>query len=104
MLQQGYSVGYLLAAVFNLTVATYAKARWRSVYFVGAGFSAFAAIIRALLPESRQYIEARRILKEEGATKGANKRFFREIGNMLKTNWIRCIWGICVSLFLLYLH
>ncbi|WOO85110.1 Carboxylic acid transporter [Vanrija pseudolonga] len=97
ILQQGYAVGYLLAAVINLTVVQNSKYGWRSIYFIGAGFSLSAAIIRACLPESRQYILAREQLKAEGLNQGATaKRFFKEIGNMFKTNWVRCIWGVLV--------
>ncbi|TXT13154.1 hypothetical protein VHUM_01555 [Vanrija humicola] len=97
ILQQGYAVGYLLAAVINLTVVQNSRYGWRSIYFIGAGFSVSAAIIRACLPESRQYVLAREQLKAEGIDGGAtSKRFFKEIGNMLKTNWVRCIWGILV--------
>jgi MFS family permease len=59
ILQQGYAAGYLLAAVINLTVVTYSKYTWRSLYFIGAGFSLAAAILRAFLPESRQFLLAR---------------------------------------------
>ena len=87
ILQQGYSAGYLLAAVINLGVVPKSKYSWRSLYFVGAGFSLAAAIVRALIPESRLYQLAREEAKASGATTGANtKRFIKEIGSMLKTN------------------
>ncbi|CAD6584508.1 MAG: hypothetical protein TREMPRED_003853 [Tremellales sp. Tagirdzhanova-0007] len=54
ILQQGYAFGYLLAAVINLTVVAESKYTWRSLYFIGAGFSLAAAMVRACLPESRQ--------------------------------------------------
>jgi len=87
IMQQGYSVGYLLAAVINLTVVPKSKYTWRSLYFIGAGFSLAAAIVRALLPESRQYILAREEAKAAGHTsKETSKAFMREIRAMLKTN------------------
>jgi SHS family lactate transporter-like MFS transporter len=96
-LQQGYAAGYLLGAVINLTVVTYSKYTWRSIYFIGAGFSLAAAIIRAFLPESRQFLLAREEAKASNMTsKQATKYFLREIGSMLKTNWIRCIWAVCM--------
>lgn len=96
-LQQGYACGYLLAAVINLTVVQSSPYGWRSLYFIGAGFSLAAAIVRACLPESRQFLLAREEAKERHQTSGqATKSFFREIGAMLKSNWIRCIWGICM--------
>ncbi|WVQ69355.1 uncharacterized protein L199_007572 [Kwoniella botswanensis] len=100
MLQQGYAVGYLLAAVINLTIVQYSKYHWRSLYFFGAGFSLLAAIIRALLPESRQFIIAREEAKARGLTaKETTKNFLRELGTMFRTNWLRWIWAVCLMTF-----
>ncbi|GFZ47800.1 hypothetical protein JCM24511_05547 [Saitozyma sp. JCM 24511] len=97
ILQQGYAAGYLLAAVINLTVVTYSKYTWRSLYFIGAGFSLAAAILRAFLPESRQFLLAREEAKAANMTsKEATKHFLHEVWAMLKTNWIRCIWAVCM--------
>lgn len=97
VLQQGYAVGYLLAAVINLTVVQYSPYTWRSLYFIGAGFSLAAAIVRALLPESQQFILAREEAKASGVSgKAATKAFGHEIKQMLKTNWMRCIWAIMI--------
>lgn len=86
-MQQGYSVGYLLAAVINLTVVPKSKYTWRSLYFVGAGFSLAAAIVRACLPESEQYLQARAASKAAGhTTKQATQMFIKEIKMMMKTN------------------
>lgn len=97
ILQQGYAVGYLLGAVINLTVVPSSPYTWRSLYFIGAGFSLAAAILRAVLPESRQYLLAREEAREAGLTsKETSRAFLREVVNMLKTNWLRCIWAICM--------
>ncbi|KAK4687269.1 MFS transporter, SHS family, lactate transporter, partial [Tremellales sp. Uapishka_1] len=97
ILQQGYAFGYLLAAVINLTVVPKSQYTWRSLYFIGAGFSLAAAIVRACLPESRQFIMAREEAKASGLTsKQQSGRFIKELGTMLKTNWLRCIWAICL--------
>lgn len=91
IMQQGYSVGYLIAAVINLSVVPKSKYTWRSLYFIGAGFSLAAAIVRASLPESRQYVLAREEAKAEGRTsKETSRAFMREIGAMLRTNCERC--------------
>lgn len=84
-----------------MTVGSYSRPKWRSLYFIGAGFSLAAAIFRALLPESEQFIRAREETRASGVqmTSGeAARHFFREVGHMLRRNWIRCIWAICVSL------
>ncbi|KAL7419353.1 hypothetical protein Q5752_006191 [Cryptotrichosporon argae] len=97
ILQQGYACGYLIAAVINLSVVQHNKYSWRSLYFIGAGFSVAAAIVRACLPESRQYVLAREQARAEGiSSKEASARFIQEIKLMLRTNWLRCIWAICM--------
>jgi len=97
ILQQGYAFGYLLCAVINLRVVPRSPYTWRSLYFIGAGFSLAAAILRACLPESRQFILAREEAKASGISgKEQSKRFLKEVSNMLKTNWLRCIWAICM--------
>lgn len=96
ILQQGYAFGYLLAAVINLTVVQYSPYHWRSLFFIGAGFSLAAAIIRACLPESRQFLLAREEARANPTSSGGGKVFLKEMGAMLKTNWLRCIWGVCM--------
>ncbi|WWC59556.1 uncharacterized protein I303_102112 [Kwoniella dejecticola CBS 10117] len=100
ILQQGYAFGYLLAAVINLTVVQYSKPHWRSLYFIGAGLSFLAAVVRACLPESRQYIMAREEAKASGISAKEQTRLFgRELVAMFKTNWLRWIWAVCVMTF-----
>lgn len=97
VVQQGYAVGYLLAAIMNLTVVQTSKYHWRTVYFIGAGFSLAAAIFRAVLPESQQFKLAREQAKAEGLSSGeAARQFGRSVWAMLKTNWVRCIWAVCI--------
>lgn len=87
----------LLAAVINLGVVPKVSSSWRALYFIGAGFSCLAAIVRACLPESQQFILARQEAKNNNMSSGAqSKAFAKEIWVMLKTNWIRCIWAICI--------
>ncbi|KAK8847478.1 hypothetical protein IAR55_005336 [Kwoniella newhampshirensis] len=100
IMQQGYAVGYLLAAVINLTVVQSSKYHWRSIYFFGAGFSLLAAIVRACLPESRQFILAREEAKAQNISgKETTRLFFIEMKNMFRTNWLRWIWAVCLMTF-----
>ncbi|PWN43084.1 MFS general substrate transporter [Ceraceosorus guamensis] len=96
ILQQGYAVGYLLAASVNLTWV-HRTDNWRILFWLGAGLSAFAAIVRALLPESELFERQKAERKANpNTTTGESpaKIFWRETGQMLKTHWPRVVYGI----------
>jgi MFS family permease len=57
ILQQGYALGYLPAAVFNFTVVPKSKHGWKALFFIGAGLTGGVAIIRCFFPESKLYLE-----------------------------------------------
>ncbi|GAA5970971.1 hypothetical protein JCM21900_003547 [Sporobolomyces salmonicolor] len=98
ILQQGYAVGYLLAAVLNLT-AVPDHDDWRILFWFGAGASFFAALIRLVLPESPYFLERRAAEKVSGTTVSSvdkSKIFIREAGRALKLHWVRCIFGLCL--------
>ncbi|KAK4700378.1 MFS transporter, SHS family, lactate transporter, partial [Phenoliferia sp. Uapishka_3] len=107
ILQQGYAVGYLIAAVINLYVVPRYKT-WRVLFYVAAGISLGAAFIRAALPESQFFIDRREAAARngEGTSSGEkSKQFVREMGKALKTHWVRCIFAIfLMSGFNFYSH
>jgi len=93
-LQQGYAVGSLIAAVINLYLVP--RTTWRTLFWTAAGLSAFAAFLRALLPESEFFLRAQRE-KQTGAgqpTQSKTRIFFHEVGQMLKNHWKRCIYVV----------
>ena len=95
VLQQGYAVGYLIAAVINLYLVPNTSLGWRSLFYTAAAISFFAAILRALLPESEVFLRARAVEKANGAnTKGKTKIFLRETKKMLKAHWLLCIYAV----------
>lgn len=75
ILQQGYSLGYLLAAAFTLAFASEGSApdSYKILFWIGAGASFSVGIIRILFPESGQFIKAK-----EGRTGGHTKKFIGE--------------------------
>jgi SHS family lactate transporter-like MFS transporter len=93
VLQQGYAVGYLLAACINLKLVPRVSAGWRSLFWCAAGVSGTTAIARSLLPESQVFLKAR---AERVDTPGVNKTriFLRETKQMLKTHWLLCIYAV----------
>lgn len=102
VLQQGYAVGYLIAAVINLTLVPDKNAAlngegWRSLFWLASGISLFAAGLRALLPESEVFLKAKADARARGAgvsTKNKTKVFMRETGKMLKAHWLLCIYAV----------
>ncbi|KIK65072.1 hypothetical protein GYMLUDRAFT_56537 [Collybiopsis luxurians FD-317 M1] len=100
-LQQGYAVGYLIAAVINLFLVPEQSHSWRALFWTAAGISAFAAFIRLCLPESKIFLKARedaKLREQErlgyragGAEK--TKIFVRETGKMLRHHWKLCIYA-----------
>ena len=95
VLQQGYAVGYLLAAVINLRLVPEAKETWRALFWTAAGISAFAAAVRAVLPESEVFLRAREAQQASGAsTVNKTKVFFHEVRVMLKQHWLLCIYAV----------
>ena len=88
ILQQGYSFGYVLAACANLGVGGETDT-WKTVFWVGAGFSIAVGFIRVLFPESKQFLEAKR-----SGTKKAPGAFWAETKVMLKKEWKMCIYCI----------
>lgn len=109
ILQQGYSVGYVLAACTNLGVGG-AVNTWKTVFWVGgmhssrkiisplsvmltadvAGFSIGVGFLRMLFPESKQFLEA----KKAGKKSSSAGSFWRDTKKMLKAEWKMCIYCI----------
>ena len=121
ILQQGYSLGYLLAAAFTLAFASEGSApdSYKILFWIGAGGSFTVGIIRILFPESEQFIKA----KKEGTRGGHTKKFIgmfpfqcasdsssftngfapsitAEAGIVLRTQWKLIIYACIVSDYL----
>ncbi|KIJ54140.1 hypothetical protein M422DRAFT_221672 [Sphaerobolus stellatus SS14] len=102
VLQEGYAVGYLLAAVVNLTAVPHSSHSWRVLFWVSASLSFFAACLRAILPESALFLRAQEAKQTErekgiaagGPTKSKTRIFLHELKVMLKTHWILSIYAI----------
>ncbi|PKI83555.1 hypothetical protein MVES1_002618 [Malassezia vespertilionis] len=99
ILQQGYAMGYLIAAGVNLgwankTMYQGEEGNWRVLFYLGAGLSLAAAIVRALLPESPIFIEQQRLRKLQPVAKNPALHFLKELGQMLKKEWMMCIYAV----------
>ncbi|KAK0521493.1 hypothetical protein OC835_006868 [Tilletia horrida] len=93
ILQQGYAVGYLLAASLNISYVN-RTGNWRMLFYVGAGISLFAAGVRMALPESPLFVRAQQERREKGESSNRASTFLHELKLMLKTHWLRCIYGV----------
>jgi SHS family lactate transporter-like MFS transporter len=97
VLQEGYAVGYLLAACINLELVPAVPSGWRSLFFMASGISLFAAIVRALIPESEFFLRAKEEERRSGVqrtTSEKTKIFLKETGEMLKAHWKLCIYAV----------
>ena len=97
ILQQGCVIGYLIAAAVNLGWANQARngeGEWEVLFYLGAGLSLAAGIVRAVLPESPKFIEQKRLRKLQPATKNPVRQFFKDTGGMLQEHWKMCIYAI----------
>ncbi|KAH7885614.1 carboxylic acid transporter [Phlebopus sp. FC_14] len=95
ILQEGYAVGYLIAAVINLTLVASSSHTWRTLFWTGAGITFFAAIVRACVPESQVFLRAKALEKANGTTTTQKtKIFLRETKEMLKHHWKLCIYAV----------
>jgi SHS family lactate transporter-like MFS transporter len=105
-LQQGYAVGYLIAAIINLFLVPKVAPGWRALFWTGSGISLLAAAIRAVLPESEIFLRAKAAEKARGAdTSKKTQVFFHEFKIMLKNHWLLCIYAVLfmTGMYLLFL-
>ncbi|KAJ7500606.1 MFS general substrate transporter [Mycena galericulata] len=96
VLQQGYAVGYLLAAVISLQLVPSVSVGWRALFWTASGISVFGAALRAVLPESAVFVKARLAAESHGVVSESQKTrvFLRETGQMLKTHWLLCVYAV----------
>ncbi|KAJ7339192.1 MFS general substrate transporter [Mycena albidolilacea] len=96
VLQQGYAVGYLIAAVISLELVPTVHVGWRALFWTASGISVFGAALRALLPESSMFVKARLAAESHGVVSEAQKTrvFLRETGAMLKKHWALCVYAV----------
>ncbi|KAL7791434.1 MFS general substrate transporter [Trichoderma ceciliae] len=100
ILQQGYSMGYVLAACANLGVGGDVES-WKTVFWIGAGLSIAVGLLRIPFPESQQFLEA----KKSGKKASSPGAFWRETKTMLAKEWKMCIYCIILmTWFNFYSH
>lgn len=95
IIQQGYAVGYLIAAVINLRLVPSVPQTWRTLFWTGSGISFFAACVRAVTPESELFLRAKRAEAANGGVRRSKTRIFlHESKEMLQRHWLLCIYAV----------
>ncbi|KAG7099037.1 hypothetical protein E1B28_000917 [Marasmius oreades] len=97
ILQQGYSLGYVLAACANLGVGGSTDS-WMTVFWAGAGLSFGVGLLRCCFPESQQFINA----KKTGKKARAPGVFWTETRDMIAKEWKLCIYAIILMTWFNY--
>ncbi|KAJ5175311.1 uncharacterized protein N7482_001188 [Penicillium canariense] len=97
ILQQGYSLGYVLAACANLGVGGSTDS-WKTVFWAAAGMSIGVGIIRIFFPESKQFLAA----KKAGKRSMNASEFWKETQDMLAKEWKMCIYCIILMTWFNY--
>lgn len=97
ILQQGYSLGYVLAGCANLGAGGETDS-WKSVFWAGAGLSIGVGLIRIAFPESKQFLEAR----ASGKKSASAGEFWKETRVMLRSEWKMCIYCIILMTWFNY--
>lgn len=101
VLQEGYAVGCLVAAIIDLYLVPEQAHSWRALFWCAAGISMFAAIVRLCLPESQVFLTARAYARIREDPRGRRTRglhrtkiFLNETKKMLRRHWILCIYAV----------
>lgn len=85
VMQQGSSVGYIIAATLSIYVVPETKHGWRILFYSASGITLLAALFRAALPEPRLVL----LIREAKAPRSMKRRYWvKEIKDMLKKHWI----------------
>lgn len=89
--------GYVIAACVNLGIGGGTDS-WKTMFWVGAGFSIVVGLVRLLFPESRQFVEA----KKAGVKNTSPGAFWQETKVMLQKEWKMCIYCIILMTWFNY--
>jgi SHS family lactate transporter-like MFS transporter len=89
LMQQGYSLGYLLATVFARFLVNTTAYGWRPLFWFGACPPMLVIIFRLSLPETEAFYEREKLKRARGNLSGT---FFSEGKVALKHHWLLLIY------------
>ncbi|KAI5811756.1 major facilitator superfamily domain-containing protein [Peziza echinospora] len=95
ILQQGYALGYLIAALMNLYVVPKVEMTFRALFYIGAALTFLVAFARLFFPESQQFLEKKAAAALLPPTTAMQKvqAFKSQVQKMLKKYWRRCLYA-----------
>ncbi|TGZ79082.1 MFS general substrate transporter [Ascodesmis nigricans] len=97
VLQQGYALGYLIAAGINMGAVPRSPHSFKLLFYIGAGITIAVALARLFFGESRQFVERKAHEKAAGTKmtgKVKVKAFTKDAKGVLKKYWKRCIYAV----------
>lgn len=98
VLQQGYAVGYVLAAIINLYVVPHSHLHWKALFYIGAALTAAVGIARVFFPESKQFLEQREKARQNPELQVTGrekvKAFTNDAKKIFKVYWKRSVYAI----------
>jgi len=91
LLQEGYALGYLLAAVFNLAITGNQPHGWRALYWFGAGPPILIIIWRLCLPETDAF-KFMQVERKQAGHENVAKGFLKQAKPTLKKHGFRLVY------------
>ncbi len=94
LLQWGFPLGYLLSVIFTRALANTTKQTWRSMFWFAAGIQFLIMVGRLLLPETKAFLERKKVLQEEIEVKktlgieDVKTPILKTIGHSVKIYWL----------------
>lgn len=96
ILAQGYPIGYLVSTIMSTYLVSDNPHTWRVLFWIGSGMIAFAAIVRAALPESRAFLHANAQREAQKRQTGQESKLaIHKLGLLFKAEWK--YWLLCVG-------
>lgn len=100
MRYQGYALGYLIAAGFNMGIVPNSKHGFKILYYLGGGLTVGVAVARLFFGESKQFIEAKK--NPEMTGKFRTQRFILDAKKIFRVCWRRCLYTILLLMLFIY--
>lgn len=96
VLQQGYSLGYLIAAVINITLVRHTSEGYRAIFYFGAGFTGLVALLVMFIPESHIFVNAEGESAEKTPFRYKAAGFWRDLKQASRLYWKMFLY--CIAL------